>query len=124
MFTIVGLTVSTTCSLALLTAYDDDDDDDLTETVDEDDNSETTGTINGYKYVDLGLSVKWATVNIGATLPADYGNYYAWGETETKDEYTSDYSVTYGDSSIDDFAGNATYDAATANWGSSWRMPT
>ena len=97
----------------MLTACDDDDDD-----------SETTGTINGYEYVDLGLSVKWATVNIGATLPADYGNYYAWGETETKDEYTSDNSVTYGNSSLGDISGDATYDAATANWGKTWRMPT
>ena len=97
----------------MLTACDDDDDD-----------SETTGTINGYEYVDLGLSVKWATVNIGATLPADYGNYYAWGETETKDEYTSDNSVTLGDSSISSISSDATYDAATANWGGTWRMPT
>ena len=97
----------------LLTACDDDDD-----------NDETTGNINGYEYVDLGLSVKWATVNIGATLPADYGNYYAWGETETKDKYTEDNSVTYGDSSFGDISGNATYDAATANWGKKWRMPT
>ena len=126
MFAIVGLAMATYLSLSMLTACDDDDDDDdLTEIVDDDgDDSETTGTINGYEYVDLGLSVKWATVNIGATLPADYGNYYAWGETETKDEYTEDNSVTYGDSSIEDFAGNTSYDAATANWGSSWRMPT
>ena len=86
----------------------------------------TTGTINGYEYVDLGLTsgLKWATVNIGATLPADYGNYYAWGEIETKDTYTSSNSVTYGDSSYGDISGDATYDAASANWGSSWRMPT
>ena len=135
MFAIVGLAMATTLSLSMLTAYDDDDDDDdLTETVgsssddtdgdsstdDADDSSSATaGTA-----VDLGLSVKWATVNIGATLPADYGNYYAWGETETKDEYTEDNSVTYGDSSFGDISGDATYDAATANWGSSWRMPT
>lgn len=40
-------------------------------------------------YVDLGLSVLWATSNIGADTPEDYGYYYAWGETETKDNYTS-----------------------------------
>ena len=101
-----------------------DDADDSSDDTDGDSSSEATGTINGYEYVDLGLSVKWATVNIGATLPADYGNYYAWGETETKDEYTEDNSVTYGDSSFGDISGDATYDAATANWGSSWRMPT
>ena len=126
MFAIVSLAVATTLSLSMLTACDDDDDDDLTETVDEDDDdSETTGTINGYEYVDLGLSVKWATVNIGATIPADYGNYYAWGETGTKDEYTYDNSVTSNRSfSFGDISGRAKYDAATANWGGTWRMPT
>lgn len=73
--------------------------------------------------VDLGLSVKWAACNIGADSPEDYGNYYAWGETETKDEYTSSNSVTSG-VEMDDISGNAEYDAATANWGGSWRMPT
>lgn len=42
---------------------------------------------NGHEYVDLGLSVKWATCNIGATVPEGYGDYYAWGETETYYEY-------------------------------------
>ena len=84
---------------------------------------EGTMTINGYEYVDLGLSVKWATCNIGADSPEDYGNYYAWGETETKDTYTSSNSVTYG-VEMDDFSGDAEYDAATANWGSPWRIPT
>ena len=124
MFAIVGLAMATTLSLSMFTACDDDDDDDdLTETVDDDDDADSSSATAGTA-VDLGLSVKWATVNIGATLPADYGNYYAWGETETKDEYTSDNSVTYGDSSFGDISGNATYDAATANWGSSWRIPT
>ena len=124
MFAIVGLAMATTLSLSMFTACDDDDDDDdLTETVDDDDDADSSSATAGTA-VDLGLSVKWATVNIGATLPADYGNYYAWGETETKDEYTEDNSVTYGDSSFGDISGDATYDAATANWGSSWRMPT
>ena len=83
-----------------------------------------SGTINGYEYVDLGLSVKWATCNIGADSPEEYGNYYAWGETETKETYTSDNSVTHEVSGMSDFSGNAEYDAATANWGSPWRMPT
>lgn len=43
---------------------------------------------SGHEYVDLGLSVKWATMNVGATSPEGYGNYYAWGETETKSSYT------------------------------------
>lgn len=41
------------------------------------------------EYVDLGLSVKWATCNLGAKSPEEYGDYYAWGETETKSEYTN-----------------------------------
>ena len=47
------------------------------------------GQQNGHDYVDLGLlsGTKWATMNIGASTPEDYGNYYAWGETETKEEY-------------------------------------
>ena len=76
-------------------------------------------------YVDLGLpsGLKWATCNIGATTPEDYGNYYAWGETTTKSEYTAENSVTQGQE-ISDFSGNAQYDAARANWGGTWRMPT
>lgn len=83
------------------------------------------GMINGHQYVDLGLSsgLKWATCNVGADSPEDYGNYYAWGETETKAEYTQDNSVTFGQQ-LNDISGNAQYDAATANWGGSWRMPT
>lgn len=83
--------------------------------------------------VDLGLSVKWAGCNIGAESPEDYGDYFAWGETETKSSYTYDNCITYGLSTsefesqgIIGSDGNLTaaYDAATANWGSPWRMPT
>lgn len=42
---------------------------------------------NGYEYVDLGLSVKWATCNVGATAPEEYGDYFAWGETSPKSDY-------------------------------------
>ncbi len=82
-----------------------------------------TGTINGHAYVDLGLSVKWATCNVGASSPSDYGNYYAWGETSTKSSYDEENSRTY-DKSMGDIAGNPSYDAARANWGGSWRLPT
>lgn len=81
------------------------------------------GTINGHEWVDLGLSVKWATCNVGANAPHEYGNYYAWGETSTKSEYNTDNSRTYG-KNMSDISGNAAYDAARANWGGSWRMPT
>ena len=85
----------------------------------------TTSTINGHEWVDLGLpsGLKWATCNVGAATPEDYGNYYAWGETTTKTSYDESNSVTDGQQ-INDFSGNANYDAARANWGSTWRMPT
>lgn len=83
--------------------------------------------------VDLGLSVKWASCNVGATSPEEYGDYFAWGETATKSSYSSSNSVTY-DLSFSELEsrgiigsdGNLTaaYDAATANWGDNWRMPT
>ena len=81
------------------------------------------GTINGHEWVDLGLSVKWATCNVGASSPSEYGNYYAWGETRTKSEYYTSNSATY-EKSMGDIAGNPNYDAARANWGGSWRLPT
>ena len=77
----------------------------------------------GHEWVDLGLSVKWATCNIGAATPEEYGDYYAWGETRTKSTYTEDNSTTYG-KTYGDISGDARYDAARANWGGSWRMPT
>ncbi len=82
-----------------------------------------SGTINGHEYVDLGLSVKWATCNVGASKPEDYGNYYAWGETSTKSSYTESNSKTYG-KRMNDIRGNSQYDAARANWGGTWRLPT
>ena len=78
---------------------------------------------NGHEWVDLGLSVKWATCNVEASVPEQYGNYYAWGETKPKDEYTQSNSVTF-EQNISDFSGNPQYDAAAANWGGDWRMPT
>ncbi len=80
-------------------------------------------TINGHEYVDLGLSVMWATCNVGASSPSDYGNYYAWGETRTKSTYTEDNSVTW-EKSMGDIASNPNYDVARANWGGTWRLPT
>ena len=44
--------------------------------------------INGHEAVDLGLSVNWATCNIGATKPEECGDYFAWGETSPKNVYT------------------------------------
>ena len=80
---------------------------------------------NGHEYVDLGLpsGLKWATCNVGASSPEDYGDYFAWGETRSKSSYTESNSVTYG-KNIGDISGDAQYDAARKNWGGSWRMPT
>ena len=88
------------------------------------------------EYVDLGLSVKWATCNLGASSFEQPGNYYAWGETTgytgeqiessvrmfTSDEYTTN-DLPKPDSN---FTGtlDAEYDAATKELGSNWRMPT
>ena len=97
------------------------------------------GRANGHEYVDLGLSVKWATCNVGANNPEDYGDYFAWGETTTKDTYNlSTYKYCNGSVfSLKKYNTNSTYgtvdkktqlelsdDAARANWGDSWRMPT
>lgn len=87
------------------------------------DNNFNNNRINGHEYVDLGLSVKWATCNVGASQPYEYGDYYAWGETTAKNNYTMDNSKTRG-KNMGDISGNPNYDAATANWGSGWRTPT
>ena len=81
--------------------------------------------VNGHEYVDLALpsGLKWATCNVGASSPEKSGSYFAWGETKPKDEYTGANSLTYG-KNIDDISGNVQYDAAAANWGEGWRMPT
>ena len=83
----------------------------------------TTGYHNDYEWVDLGLpsGLKWATCNVGASNPGDYGNYYAWGETTTKSSYTEGNCSTYNQT-IGDIAGTS-LDAARQNWGGRWRMP-
>lgn len=86
---------------------------------------ESNCKINGHEYVDLGLpsGLKWATCNVGANSPEEYGDYYAWGETETKDEYTEENSYTYG-VKMNDISGDPKYDVARKKWGDNWRMPT
>ena len=90
--------------------------------------SEPTGYYLDHGYVDLGLpsGLKWATCNVGASRPGDYGNYYAWGETTTKSTYTKDNSASYesSDSKWNNIGGTSLCDAATANWGDGWRLPT
>ena len=96
---------------------------DDTETSSEASVSSATGTIGGHGYVDLGLSVKWATCNVGANSPEGIGSHFAWGEITKKETYTDLNSKTYG-MNLGDISGNPSYDAARANWGSTWRMPT
>ena len=106
-------------------------------------------TINGHAWVDLGLpsGLKWATCNVGATKPEEYGDYFAWGETVEKTEaytwstlqyctddegkkfskYVPSNQASYwgGAGSPDNRTVlDAEDDAATANWGAPWRTPT
>lgn len=108
---------------------------DETKTARNHNNNELTGSINDHDWVDLGLpsGLKWATCNVGASVPEELGNYYSWGETEPKIEYTSINSLTYKisfrklkKSEIVEKSGILTkgYDAASVNWGDPWRMPT
>ena len=109
--------------------------------VDNEESSENGCFHNGHEYVDLGLpsGTKWATCNVGATEPWEYGGYYAWGETEEKDNYDwstykwcngsydtmtkycidSDYGTVDNKTILD-----LEDDVAHVKWGGSWRMPT
>ena len=104
----------------------------------------TTPAAPAHEYVDLGLpsGLLWATCNVGADSPEDYGDYFAWGETQPKDYYDwSTYQYCHGsDNTLTKYCNNSDYgyngftdnlttllpedDAATANWRSGWRMPT
>ena len=97
-----------------------------------------------HEYVDLGLpsGLLWATCNVGADSPEEYGDYFAWGETQPKNYYFwSTYQYCNGtENTLTKYCNNSSYgfngfndnlttllpedDAATANWGSNWRMPT
>lgn len=86
-------------------------------------------TLNAGKVVDLGLSVYWASCNLGAENPEESGEYYAWGETKPKSKYSeSNYSYYNANTaSYIDIGNNisgTSYDAATYNLGSDWRIPT
>ena len=81
-----------------------------------------------YEYVDLGLpsGTLWATLNIGANNPEEYGQYFAWGELEEKTDYSTQaylyYSGTYENIGTD--IANTEYDVAKHLWGNGWHMPT
>lgn len=102
----------------------------------------TSGIHNGHEWVDLGLpsGTRWATMNVGATSPSDYGSYFAWGETSPKSSYDWSNLKYCLDNSGDKFSKYVTDskygtvdgkkeldlsdDAAYVNWGSGWRMPS
>lgn len=100
----------------------------------------TSGQLNGHDWVDLGLpsGLLWATCNVGSTTPEGYGDYFAWGETAPKNyywwnsyRYYDGNPADFSDSDMTKYTGSdgltileASDDAATANWGAGWRMPT
>lgn len=86
----------------------------------------TQNSLNGHSFVDLGLpsGLLWATCNVGASAPEQIGDYYAWGETQTKSNYSlSTYQYASNAISLSDISGTQ-YDAARVNWGGEWRMPS
>ena len=102
---------------------------------------ESKNNINGHEYVDLGLpsGLKWATCNVGAITPEEYGGYYAWGETEEKSNYEwFTYKLCNGSwNTMTKYCTESRYgtvdnktvldpedDVAHVKWGGSWRMPT
>ena len=84
--------------------------------------------INNHEYVDLGLSVKWATCNIGASTPQESGSYFAWGETKPKSDSDGGYSYKKDDfikyNRFTNLKFGKDNDAASVLWGSSWRTPS
>lgn len=101
--------------------------------------SKPSNVHNGHKFVDMGLSVKWATANIGANKPEECGDYFAWGEVQSKSSFTwtsykwcnSSYNTLtkYNNNNLygrvdDKIRLDITDDAAHAIWGGNWRMAT
>ena len=79
-----------------------------------------TGVHNGHEWIDLGLSVKWATCNIGASTPWEYGDFFAWGEVKSKTFFSED---NYSESNLIGDIDGSSYDAAHVIWGGAWRLP-
>lgn len=76
-----------------------------------------------YEWVDLGLSVKWASCNLGASHLSGYGDFYSWGNLSTSNSFTAGKCKTYN-VAIDDIAGSLQYDVARVNMKGTWRLPT
>ena len=77
-----------------------------------------------YEWIDLGLpsGLLWASCNVGAAVPEEYGDYFAWGEIVPKESYDRENNLT-ANRHMSDIFGNPQYEAATANWGAPARMP-
>ena len=104
--------------------------------------SKGIGKNRSHEFVDLGLTVLWATCNIGATKPEEFGHYYSWGDINTKNDYSwSKYGFCHGTpNTLTRYCTQSTYgyngyvdgrkvlsisnDVAHEKWGGSWRMPT
>lgn len=100
--------------------------------------TENSKKVGKHYAVDMGLSVRWATVNVGAISPSDYGDHYAWGETKTKDSYSWDTYKRWQAADKDKYKKPADFfvsslsltgnniggDVAHKEWGNKWRMPT
>ncbi len=78
--------------------------------------------------IDLGIGVKFACCNVGASSPEEYGGYYAWGETEEKDYYGPStykyYNSSTGYTSLGSDIAGTQYDVAHVKWGGGWHMPS
>ncbi len=106
-------------------------------------NIKPNGMENYHAYIEMGLSVKWATWNVGADSPGDYGDYFAWGMTRINNSYNwrsyqyciqgeSDHLTRYctnSDFGYNHYSDNDSIlfsddDVAHVKWGGAWRMPT
>lgn len=130
------------------TTVDGDEEKETDDAGDDDVNEDGTTTIypptdiSGHEAVDLGLSVKWATCNVGATVPEEFGGFYSWGGTEEQkyynfysckyiaqyDIYNTKFSKYCTDEAYGDVDNKTVLepedDVAHVKWGGSWRMPT
>lgn len=89
--------------------------------------SDASGSIDGYEYVDLGLSVKWARYNVGASKPEKYGSYFGFGDpsgNNVKSYEAQSWGGYYESVSFGSSISGTSYDSARYKWGNKWRMPT
>lgn len=132
------LVCASTCTILISCSKDDTEENGPSGT-------SSNGSANSHKYVDLGLpsGTLWATCNVGASKPEEYGDYFAWGETKPKSEYSKETYVFFGGYKSGNrivlmkYCTNNNYgpvdnknilepedDAATANWGEGWKTPS